>query len=88
MAEAGINKAALLKLGGAVHCFMSDTDVAAEAKKRNITRSAVSMEKACSLGFPLIFAIGNAPTALLRLRELIHQGGWRRSLLSAYLWGL
>lgn len=74
MAEAGINKSALKQLGGAVHCFMSDADVAAEAKARGITRAAVSMEKAATLGVPLIFAIGNAPTALLRLKELIDDG--------------
>lgn len=74
MAEAGINKAILRQLGGAVHCFMSDEDVAAAAKARGITRAAVSMEKACTLDFPLIFAIGNAPTALLRLKELMDEG--------------
>ncbi len=74
MAEAGINKTALNKLGGAVHCFMSDADVAASAKERAVTRAAVSMEKACSLNFPLIIVIGNAPTALLRLNELIRAG--------------
>ena len=74
MAEAGINKRALTKLGGAVHCFMADTDVAASAKKRGITRAAISMEKTCDLTFPLLIAIGNAPTALLRLSELIQAG--------------
>lgn len=74
MAEAGINKTALSKLGGAVHCFMADADVAAAAKERNITRAAVSMEKACALNVPLIIAVGNAPTALLRLHELIQAG--------------
>ena len=70
MAKAGISKAALGKFGGQVHCFMSDGDVADEAKARGVTRAAVSMEKAASLKNPLIFAIGNAPTALIRLSEL------------------
>jgi precorrin-8X/cobalt-precorrin-8 methylmutase len=74
MAEAGINKAALAKLGGLVHCFMSDAEVAATAKALHITRAAVSMEKACTLQKPLIIAVGNAPTALLRLNELIAEG--------------
>ncbi len=74
MALSGINKAILGKLGGEAHCFISDEDVAAEAKARGITRAAVSMEKACTLEHPLIFAIGNAPTALLRLKELIEEG--------------
>lgn len=74
MAYSGINKAAAAKLGCAVHCFMSDPDVAEEAKKRGCTRAVVSMEKAAMMNKPLIFAIGNAPTALLRLRELIDAG--------------
>lgn len=71
MAKAGINKTILGKLGGEVHCFMSDPDVAAEAKARGITRAIVSMERAAKLEKPCIFAIGNAPTALISLHELI-----------------
>ena len=65
MAEAGINKRRLEQLGGRVHCFISDEDVAAQAKSRGITRAVVAMEKAAALDVPCIFAIGNAPTALL-----------------------
>ena len=71
MAMAGINKTALGRLGGQVHCFIADPDVAEEAKARNVTRSMVSMEKAARLEKPCIFAIGNAPTALMELYELI-----------------
>lgn len=71
MVKAGINKTILGKLGGEVHCFMSDPDVAAEAKARGITRAIVSMERAAKLEKPCIFAIGNAPTALISLHELI-----------------
>ena len=74
MARSGINKTVLEKLGGTVHCFMSDPEVAAEAKARGITRAVVSMEHAVRLTKPLIFAIGNAPTALMRLRELMDAG--------------
>lgn len=74
MARSGVNKAAAARLGCEIHCFMSDPDVAAEAKARGITRAAVSMEKAAKLKKPLIFAVGNAPTALLKLRELIDAG--------------
>lgn len=74
MARSGINKTALSKLGGEVHCFMSDEDVAAKAKERGTTRAVVSMEKAAKLKKPLIFAIGNAPTALIKLDELIKSG--------------
>ena len=74
MARAGINKTVLGKLGGQVHCFMSDPDVAEEAKARGVTRAIVSMERAAALTKPCIFAIGNAPTALISLRELIDGG--------------
>lgn len=74
MAKSGINKAAAAKLGCEIHCFMSDADVAEEAKKRGSTRAVVSMEKASKLEKPVIFAIGNAPTALLCLREMIDEG--------------
>ena len=74
MAKAGISKAALAKLGGEVHCFMSDEDVAREARERGVTRAIVSMEKAAALEKPCIFAIGNAPTALIALNDLISAG--------------
>lgn len=73
MAKAGINKKALAKYGGEVYCFMSDEDVAAAAKAQGSTRAAASMEKAAAMGKPLIFAIGNAPTALIKLYELIQE---------------
>ena len=81
MARSGINKTVLEKLGGQVHCYMSDPDVAAEAKARGITRATVSMEKAARADRPLIFAIGNAPTALIRLRELAAEGKVRPALV-------
>ena len=74
MARSGISKTTLEKLGGTVHCFISDPEVAAEAKARDITRAVVSMEHAARLHKPLIFAIGNAPTALMRLKELMDAG--------------
>ena len=73
MAKAGINKRALERLGGEVYCFMSDEDVAAAAKEKGTTRAAASMDKAAGLEKNLIFAIGNAPTALVRLYELIQE---------------
>lgn len=74
MAKAGINKRELMKYGGEVYCFMSDEDVAALAKKNKSTRAVASMDKAAALKKELIFAIGNAPTALVRLYELIQAG--------------
>ena len=71
MVKAGINKTILASLGGEVHCFMSDADVAAEAKERGVTRAFVSMERAAALPKSCIFAIGNAPTALFSLEELM-----------------
>lgn len=73
MAKAGINKKKLAAYGGEVFCFMSDEDVAREAKENGSTRATVCMDKAAKLNRPLIFAIGNAPTALVRLYELIEE---------------
>lgn len=74
MARSGINKTILGRLGGHVHCFMSDPDVAAEAKERGVTRAIVSMERAAKLDKPCIFAVGNAPTALISLLEQMNAG--------------
>lgn len=81
MAKAGINKTILGKLGGQVHCFMSDEDVAAQARERGVTRAMVSMEKAATLEKPLIFAIGNAPTALVAIHELMEAGKLHPALI-------
>ena len=81
MARAGINKTILSKLGGQVHCFMSDPDVAEEAKERGVTRAIVSMERAAKLPKPCIFAIGNAPTALISLHEQIPAGQLNPALI-------
>lgn len=74
MAMAGINKNVLARFGGEVVNYISDPDVAAEARERGVTRATVSMEKAARLGKPLIFAIGNAPTALVSIYELLEAG--------------
>ncbi len=74
MALSCINKKAAARFGCKVDCFIADEDVAAEAKRRGVTRALVSMEKAARLGEPVIFAIGNAPTALIRIRELMDAG--------------
>ena len=71
MAFSGINKKLVRQLGGDVHCFMADADVAGQAKARGVTRAVVSVEKACTLKHDLIFAVGNAPTALIRLDEMM-----------------
>jgi precorrin-8X/cobalt-precorrin-8 methylmutase len=74
MASVGINKKTLAKFGGQVNCFMDHEDVAQEAKERNVTRASICMERAALDEKNRIFAIGNAPTALIRLYELIKEG--------------
>lgn len=76
MAASGINKNRLAAYGGQVHCFISDDDVVAAAKERGCTRATICMEKGAEIArdHPVVFAIGNAPTALVRLAELIDEG--------------
>ena len=74
MALAGINKRTLGRFGCEAHCYMSDEDVAAEAKRLGVTRARVSMDKAAKLGDDVIFAVGNAPTALFSICDLIREG--------------
>lgn len=81
MAKSGINKKALARFGGEVYCFMSDEDVAQAAREHGTTRATVCMDKASAMGKKLIFAIGNAPTALVRLYELIEEGKLRPELI-------
>ncbi len=81
MAWSGINKKKLQEYGGEALCFMSDADVAAEAKERGCTRAVVCMERGAALGRETIFAVGNAPTALVRLYELIQEGKARPALI-------
>lgn len=74
MALSGINKKYLAKFGGQAHCFMADDEVALIAKEKKTTRAAVSMEFASRIEKPVIFAIGNAPTALIELYDMIEKG--------------
>lgn len=83
MTRSGINSQALQRCGARAVCFMADSDVAGEAAKRGVTRAVVSMEKASEIRGPVIFAIGNAPTALIRLRELIDSGKTEPALVIA-----
>ena len=81
MALAGINKRALAKFGGEAHCFMADEDTRLLAKQRNVTRAAVSMEKAAKIEKPVVFAIGNAPTALIKLYEMMEKLDWKPAFI-------
>lgn len=74
MARSGINKAALARHGCECMCFMADEDIAQTAKANGTTRAAASVDKAAKLGRPIIYAVGNAPTALVRLCDHISAG--------------
>ncbi len=71
MVQSGINKRLLAKHGGSVHCFIGDEDVAMAARQNGTTRSVEAMVKASAIEGPVIFAIGNAPTALIQLYDMI-----------------
>ena len=83
MARSGINKKCLAKYGGQVYCFMSDEDVAEAARLGGTTRASASMDMAAELykEEKLIFAVGNAPTALVRLYELVTEGVLKPELI-------
>ena len=83
MAFSGISKPACKALGCELHCFMSDPDIAKAAKKSGVTRAVVSVDKAVEQfsGRRLIFVIGNAPTALIRIYEHITERGFRPALV-------
>ena len=83
MAAAGINKKKLGQYGGNVHCYISDDDVVLEAKRRGCTRATVCMDRGAEVAAkkPTIFAIGNAPTALVRICELVDEGKLKPALV-------
>ena len=74
MAYMGISQRGLETLHSTKVCFMADADVAKIAKAQGTTRAVACVDKACTVRGPLIIAVGNAPTALLRLDELIRAG--------------
>ena len=74
MARAGVSKPSLAGLGGTVHCFMADPAVAEAAKAGGTTRAAASMAHAAVVCPGAVYAVGNAPTALLKLCELLAAG--------------
>lgn len=74
MALAGVSKAALERLGGKAYCFMADPEVAQTAREQGTTRAAAAMKKAARIVSGGVFAVGNAPTALLSLCEEMERG--------------
>ena len=84
MALSGINKPALEQLGCSAHCFIDDPEVVAQAKLSKQTRALTAVDQAVKvLEQPIIFAVGNAPTALIRLHELVLSSGLRPALVIA-----
>lgn len=74
MAKSGINKKALTKLGCSIECFMDNEQVAVIAKEKGVTRAGVAVEYALqNIDRPIIFVVGNAPTALVKLYDMIKQ---------------
>ncbi|TYP71334.1 precorrin-8X/cobalt-precorrin-8 methylmutase [Paenibacillus methanolicus] len=74
MVQVGISKPRIEKFGGEVKVYISDPDVMAEAKRLNTTRAIISIRKAIREAEGGIYAIGNAPTALLELIRLVKEG--------------
>jgi precorrin-8X/cobalt-precorrin-8 methylmutase len=74
MARAGINKPAARALGIRIACCIADADVAAAAAAAESTRAAAAVAKAVRLPGPHLFAVGNAPTALLALDQAVREG--------------
>jgi precorrin-8X/cobalt-precorrin-8 methylmutase len=81
MVQVGISKPRIERFGGDVRVYISDPDVAAEAKRLGTTRAIVSMRKAVRDAEGGIFAIGNAPTALLELIRLVRAGDAKPGLI-------
>lgn len=81
MVQVGISKPRIEKFGGSVHVYISDPDVMEEAKRLNTTRAIISIRKAIKEADGGIFAIGNAPTALLELIRLVKKGEARPGLV-------
>ncbi len=80
MSAVGVSKGILAKWGGKVFCRVGEPDVAAEAKARGLTRSEVAIAQAVEQNIGIV-AIGNAPTALLKVMEMIDRGDWQPDLV-------
>ena len=74
MAYSGIHKKTLERLGSSVSCFIEDEVIAQKSKDLGVTRSSLCMEKAAEDRENKIYVVGNAPTALIRICELIEEG--------------
>ncbi|MGF9713525.1 precorrin-8X methylmutase [Paenibacillus naphthalenovorans] len=81
MVQVGISKPRIQKYGGDVRVYISDPDVMEEAKRLNTTRAIISIRKAAREADGAIYAIGNAPTALLELIRLVKEGQAKPGLI-------
>lgn len=70
----GLSKIALNNYSCKPYCLVSDEDVVKEAKSKGVTRSIIGMKHAAKDPETKIFLIGNAPTALYTLLEMIEDG--------------
>ncbi|MCA0757671.1 precorrin-8X methylmutase [Paenibacillus sp. N4] len=81
MVQVGISKDRIQRFGGDVSVYISDPDVIEEAKRLNTTRAIISIRKAIKEAEGGIYAIGNAPTALLELIRLVKEGATKPGLV-------
>jgi precorrin-8X/cobalt-precorrin-8 methylmutase len=71
MARVGIRKKEIQTFGGEVNCLIADEDVAKKAQACGTTRALAAVDMACDRMINGIYVVGNAPTALLQLIELV-----------------
>jgi precorrin isomerase len=81
MVTSGIRKGALQRLGMEAKCYLNDDRVASFAAANNITRTQAGIRLAVEEHPDALFVFGNAPTALIRLTELIGQNAFRPELV-------
>ena len=74
MAKAGVSRPGLARLGGVVRCFMAEPEIAAAAKAAGTTRAAAAVDWAAGRYPDAVYAVGNAPTALLKIEALLERG--------------
>ncbi len=81
MVRTGIRKTLLHGLGGEALCYLNDPEVMEKSKTAESTRSALGMREAADAMENGIVAIGNAPTALFELMEMIREGAAKPALV-------
>ena len=77
MAASGIRKGALERLGIEVHCYINDPRSKQMAQEQNITRSQACMQLAAEEYPEALYVVGNAPTALFEICDLVRNGKLR-----------